>query len=70
MSELAKIMIDGISLETLLEVYYKDLKRREKIRQANMKYRATEKGKEVNRKAVNAYHKRKREAKKAKSIVA
>ena len=45
MSELAKIMIDGISLETLLEVYYKDLKRREKNRQAIKKYRATEKGK-------------------------
>ena len=70
MNDLAKIMIDGISLETLLDVYYKDLKRREKIRQANLKYRATPKGKEKNRKAVNAYHKRKREAKKAVSTVA
>ena len=65
MSELAKIMIDGISLETLLEVYYKDLKRREKNRLATKKYRATEKGKEANLKSVNAYNKRNREANKA-----
>ena len=65
MSELAKIMIDGISLETLLEVYYKDLKRREKNRLATKKYRATEKGREANLKSVNAYNTRNREAKKA-----
>eukprot|EP00943_MAST-04B_sp_MAST-4B-sp1_P005711 g5711.t1 len=44
-------MIDGIPLSTLLEVYYKDLKRREKNRLATKKYRATEKGKEANLKS-------------------
>jgi len=58
-------MIDGIPLSTLLEVYYKDLQRREKNRLATKKYRATEKGKEANLKSVNAYNKRNREANKA-----
>ena len=65
MSDLAKIMINGISLENLLEGYYKDLKRKERNREATKKYRATDKGKEANLKSVNAYNNRNREVKKA-----
>ena len=37
-----KIIIEGIPLEKLLEVYYKDLERKKKVLEANRRYQKTE----------------------------
>jgi hypothetical protein len=63
-----KIIIEGIPLEKLLEVYYKDLERKERNREANRRYKKTEKGRLTNNKLVKQHRMRKKAA--AAAVVA
>ena len=55
-----KIIIEGIPVEKLLEVYYKDLERKKRNLEANKRYRKTEKGRLNNLKRVKKYREKKK----------
>ena len=55
-----KIIIEGIPVEKLLEVYYKDLERKKKVLEANRRYQKTEKGRLNNLKRVKKYREKKK----------
>ena len=57
-----KIMIEGIPLEKLLEVYYKDLERKKKNMERIKRYRNTEKGRLNNLKNVRKHMEKKKAA--------
>ena len=57
-----KIMIEGIPLEKLLEVYYKDLERKKKNMERIKRYRKTEKGRLNNLKNVRKHMEKKKAA--------
>ena len=55
-----KIMIEGIPLEKLLEVYYKDIERKKKNMERIKRYRKTEKGRLNNLKNVRKHMEKKK----------
>ena len=57
-----EVLIEGIPVQTLLEVYYKDLERKERNREANRRYKKTEKGRLTNKKLVKQHRERKKAA--------
>ena len=57
-----KIMIEGIPLEKLLEVYYKDIERKKKNMERIKRYRKTEKGRLNNLKNVRKHMEKKKAA--------
>ena len=65
-----KIIIEGIPVEKLLEVYYKDLERKKKNLERIKRYRKTEKGRLNNLKNVRKHMEKKKAAAAAKAIEA
>lgn len=65
-----KIIIEGIPLEKLLEVYYKDLERKKKNLERIKRYRKTEKGRLNNLKNVRKHMEKKKAAAAAKAVEA
>ncbi len=65
-----KIIIEGIPVEKLLEVYYKDLERKKKNLERIKRYRKTEKGRLNNLKNVRKHMEKKKAAAAAKAVEA
>ena len=65
-----KIIIEGIPLEKLLEVYYKDLERKKKNLERIKRYRKTEKGRLNNLKNVRKHMEKKKAEAVAKAVEA
>ena len=63
-----KIIIEGIPLEKLLEVYYKDLERKKKNMERIKRYRKTEKGRLNNLKNVRKHMEKKKAGAVAKVV--
>ena len=63
-----KIIIEGIPVEKLLEVYYKDLERKKKNLERIKRYRKTEKGRLNNLKNVRKHMEKKKAAAVAKAV--
>jgi len=63
-----KIIIEGIPLEKLLEVYYKDLERKKKNLERIKRYRKTEKGRLNNLKNVRKHMEKKKAAAAATAV--
>ena len=57
-----KVLIEGIPLEKLLEVYYKDIERKKKNMERIKRYRKTEKGRLNNLKNVRKHMEKKKAA--------
>ena len=63
-----KIIIEGIPVEKLLEVYYKDLERKKKNLERIKRYRKTEKGRLNNLKNVRKHMEKKKAAAASKAV--
>ena len=57
-----EVLIEGIAVEKLLEVYYKDLERKKKNMERIKRYRKTEKGRLNNLKNVRKHMEKKKAA--------
>ena len=57
-----EVLIEGIPVQKLLEVYYKDLDRKKRNLEANRRYQKTERGRLNNLKGVKKYIEKKKAA--------
>ena len=65
-----EVLIEGIPLEKLLEVYYKDVERKKKNMERNKRYRKTEKGRLNNLKNVRKHMEKKKATAAANAVEA